>query len=137
MGKTVCLAMASVLAVVVLGSVGCGGADYGDLGRVSGTVTMDGTPLPGAQVVFSPANGRPSMGITDAQGKYQLIYIRDTLGAALGEHRVEITTVQESVSDTDAGPVKEPIPAKYNAKTTLTAKVEPGDNEIDFALEAK
>lgn len=127
-----------ILTAVILLSAGCGANDYGDLGRVTGTVTMDGAPLPKAQVVFSPESGRPSMGITDSEGKYQLFYIRDTQGAVPGTHRVEITTLREPVSDTeDITPVKEPIPAKYNAKTTLTVQVEPGDNTLDFPLESK
>lgn len=33
--------------------------------------------------------------------------------------------------------VKEMLPAQYHARSTLTATVSPGENTIDFALEAK
>jgi len=32
---------------------------------------------------------------------------------------------------------KDPIPAKYNTNTTLTADVKTGENTIDFKLESK
>ena len=59
--------------VLSLALGGCGsGDDRPELGQVTGTITMDGTPLTGTVVVFSPDNGRPSRGKTDAEGKYEL-----------------------------------------------------------------
>jgi hypothetical protein len=117
---------------------GCGSSGRPDLAQVSGTITMDGKPLPDAQVVFSPADGRPSTGATDASGKYSLTYIRDVKGAVLGTHSVRITTVPKSTSDQDGvAPVIDPIPAKYNVNTMLTGEVKSGENTVDFPLESK
>ena len=125
---------------LMLASVGCSGSgDQPDLGRVTGTITMDGSPVAGKQVAFSPDEGRGSHGITDSEGKYELMYIANTKGAKVGPHKVYITTPgnEEDDSDPDAVPVKETIPAKYNKSTTLTADVKAGKNTFDFDLESK
>ncbi len=123
--------------------VGCGGApgDQPDLGTVTGTVTMNGQPLSGVMVVFSPENGRSSMGQTDAEGKYELEYVGDTKGAKVGQHSISITTAQNDSSEEEGGggeeggaPSKETIPPAYNTQTTLTEEVKPGENIINFTL---
>ena len=84
-------AFAAVLCLVL--PVGCAKGDRPPLGGVHGTVTLDGKPLAGAIVTFEPVEpGRISMGMTDDNGKYELIYIRDEKGAKAGAHRVQITT---------------------------------------------
>ena len=122
-------------------SSGCGGGQADgqpDLGLVKGTVSMDGKPLLGTMVIFSPEKGRPSMGATDSDGKYQMSYIGNTKGAKLGNHKISITTVQEEGSnDSGGGKFKETIPAKYNSKSTLTEVVKAGKNVIDFELTSK
>ena len=70
---------------------GCG-EDGPELGRVEGTVTMDGKPLPNASVVFVPENGRPAGATTDAQGKYVLNFTAGREGALLGKNTVRIST---------------------------------------------
>ena len=120
-------------------SVGCGGggaSDQPDLGNVSGVVTMDGQPLANVTISFSPSQGRPSIGKTDAAGKYELGYLGDTKGAVIGAHTVSISTPQEA--PTPPGTTyKDPVPAKYNAKTTLKEEVKAGDNTINFDLVSK
>ncbi|QDU06987.1 hypothetical protein [Gimesia aquarii] len=120
-------------------SVGCGGgagSDQPKLGTVSGVVTMDGQPLADVIVTFDPSQGRPSNGKTNGEGKYELGYLRDTKGAVIGSHTVSITTPQEA--PTPPGKTyKDPIPAKYNSKTTLKEEVKEGDNTINFELVSK
>ncbi len=112
-------------------------SDQPDLGTVTGVVTMDGAPLEGALVSFAPAEGRASQGVTDAEGKYELVYIGNTKGAKVGSHRVHITTYIADDSDPDARKIKETIPAKYHKDTVLTAEVKEGTNTFDFALESE
>ncbi|HID21363.1 MAG TPA: hypothetical protein EYP14_03065 [Planctomycetaceae bacterium] len=121
----------AVLAALVVVS-GCGGgSDLPDLGRVSGTVTMDGKPLAGVVVTFEPVDGgRASIGKTDDNGQYELGYDAENKGAVVGKHRVRITTPTEAPDPN----FKDPIPAKYNSNTTLTEEVKPGKNEINFEL---
>ena len=96
-------------------------------------VSLDGAPVPNAQVTFKPEEGRPSSGVTDESGKYQLIYNSTTAGAKVGNHRVYISTVATSDDDEPT----ETMPESVADGTTLTAKVESGSNVIDFTLEAK
>lgn len=98
---------------------------------MSGIVTLDGTPLPNARVQFTPVaadGGRDSVGRTDAEGRYELVYIRDVRGASVGEHVVRITT-----ANAEEG-VAEKLPPRYHAETTLEKTVDRGSNEIDFPL---
>ena len=78
--------MAVVAFGVMLGivTVGCNKEGLPGLGRVTGTITMDGKPVPGALVAFEPVDGSaaPAMGRTDASGNYELYYSRGNKGAA-------------------------------------------------------
>jgi len=126
--------VSALLALVCI--AGCDGGS--GLSPVTGTVMLDGQPYANAQVRFVPETGRPSIGMTDDSGVYSLTYIRDEKGAAPGSYRVDVTTVHVSMSDTDGG--KEPqekIPTKYNTLTELKAKVESGENVIDFDLTSR
>ncbi|QEG14278.1 carboxypeptidase regulatory-like domain-containing protein [Gimesia maris] len=113
----------------------CGGApdDQPKLAPVSGTVTMDGAPLAGAFVRFYPTSGRASAAKTNEEGKYELVFIRDEMGAVLGKHTVKISTLDEE-NDPFGDQGSETVPEKYNKKTTLEATVTEGDNTIDFDL---
>lgn len=126
---------------------GCGGGmnDQPELGQVKGTVTMDGSPLAGVSVTFSPDSGRPATGKTDVAGNYELIYIRNTPGCKLGHNTVIISNSGEEDEMEQEGddPVvtansdENEIPAKYNNKTTLEAEVQPGENTFNFDLKKK
>ncbi len=114
---------------------------------------MDGKPLVSTIVVFSPDNGRPSRGKTDAEGKYELTYIGETRGAKVGHHRVEIAPNEEGEDESEieaatAGedvsappsaekPEKTKVPARYNTDSILEADVKVGENVFDFKLESQ
>jgi hypothetical protein len=120
-------------------AAGCSGAPD-NVATVTGKVTLDGQPLPGALVEFIPDGaGSTSMGKTDEQGNYTLKYTREHEGALIGKHRVRISTyVQgDATSDPPIEAVPEKVPAEYNLKTNLSATVEDGANTIDFPLESK
>jgi len=102
-----------------------------ELGEVQGMVTLDGKPLARATVIFEPkAGGRASRAVTDASGRYQLVYLRDTNGALVGSHIVKIFTASEDDP-------KERILARYNKQSTLTADVASGANEHNFSLTSR
>jgi hypothetical protein len=129
------------LGLLALGLVltGCGPKD---MGRVSGTVTLDGKPLPDAVIQFQPTNGeRPSAAATDSAGRYELMYATTTKGARVGEHAVTISTYSEFKVDEETGNRSpgspELLPAKYNIKSELKKTVEAGNNTIDFELDSK
>ena len=118
---------------------GCGSSGP-QLGTVTGTVTLDGKPVPNALVTFisKEPDGTSSYGKTDASGKYQLEFTTERLGAMLGAHDVTIVTTRVSKEDEpDTGTVVKtefvPIPKHY-ARGALTAEVKSGSNVNDFAL---
>ncbi len=121
-------------------AVGCGPGGP-PVGAVTGTVTMDGVPLPGALVTFqstSDKGGRPSNAETDEQGRYELLFSPSKNGALLGEHIVTISTARD-VWDEEAQLERtepERVPPKYNSETELTALVEKEGSQVDFQLES-
>ncbi|MBN2293416.1 MAG: carboxypeptidase regulatory-like domain-containing protein [Pirellulales bacterium] len=115
-----------LLSVGVLVVCGCGSSDRPELGTVSGTVTLNGKPLANAEITFQHEKKRFSTGTTDADGRYELIYIRDIKGAVVGKHTVVITA-----KDTAR---RQLVPPKYNHNTILTADVKPKHNTFDFEL---
>ena len=122
---------------------GCGGSgDRPDLGQVTGTVFMDGEPLPLVWVMFNPTTGgRTSMGRSNEIGQYKLMYLDGVEGANIGPHKVAVLSYHEDEIEelrlNTGKPVKEPIPAKYNTETTLEEEVMPGPNVIDIYLESE
>lgn len=129
-----CMVVSIACGLVGLAIAGCSAKpkDLPDLGLVTGTITLDGKPLENVTVVFESETGRSSFGATDTAGRYELIYTGNYKGAIVGKNRVVIN----SNLDAPPGPDwKDPIPARYNAKSELTAEVAPGKNTFDFALE--
>jgi len=106
---------------------GCGGHDRPELGTVTGVVTFENQPLPQASVVFEPEQGKDSRAVTDQQGRYELVYLRDIKGAVVGPHTVRITTA------TEVNP-QEKVPARYHAQSELRVDVRSGANTFDFEL---
>src|SRR4029453_740117 len=125
-----------IAGVFLLG--GCNRENLPGLGRVAGTITMDGKPVTNAAVAFRPDGGgaASSVGRTDDAGKYELYYSRGNKGAKIGEHTVTINTYRETGDEDSRKIEKETVPARYNAKSELKATVKSGSNTIDFALKS-
>lgn len=127
-----------ILLAGLLAATGCSDAS---MEKVSGTVTMDGKPLPRARLLFTPSGtksnpGSGSYAITGPDGRYELRQVDpDREGALVGPHRVEITTVFESRDDGRLP--KETIPKRYNEDSELTFEVTPGGSSTaDFQLQS-
>lgn len=123
---------------VVFWMAGCGGSEVGidvpeNLVPVTGVVTLDGQPLEGATVIYHPPDGtdppRTARGVTDADGRYELLYAPEVKGAVPGTHRVQI-------SKTGADEM-EVVPEKYSRGSVLTAEVTNGEEDISFQLESR
>jgi hypothetical protein len=135
--------LAIVLVCCVLVVTGCESKKY-SLVDVSGKVTLDGKPVPGAVVNFQPqaregrSPGPGSTGRCDAEGQFQLSTIRDEPGVVVGIHNVRIFSYSPespAVSDTDTEPRKEIIPDRYNYASELTFEVPAsGTDTADFEL---
>ncbi len=114
-----------------------GGTKHPPLARVSGTVTLDGKPLPGATVLFQPIIQTPgastrvagSAAVTDKNGHFDLQYLEGIYGAALGKHSIQIRATNE------AG--VEMVPGKYNHNTELGFEVTTSSKPAEFALTSK
>ena len=116
-------------AITALLILGCSPAPRPPLGRVSGSVTLDGKALANATVRFTPAGpGRTSEGTTDADGHYELRYLRAIPGANVDTHTVRITTA----SETNGGRGR--LPPRYHSRSQLEARVVSGTNDLDFEL---
>lgn len=129
--KRISFGLALLVAVALL--TGC---DSGPkMGKVSGTVTMDGQPAPSLEVSFEPKDatlGTTAIGYTKADGTYELHYPGNELGAPVGEYTVSI-----SPAELDSETPPPAVPERYNAQTELSFTVEAGDNQADFPLESK
>ncbi|MGQ0633683.1 MAG: carboxypeptidase regulatory-like domain-containing protein [Planctomycetaceae bacterium] len=125
-----------LLALSFLAVAGCG---RGDLGYVTGKVTLDGEPVEGAFVTYSPkAAGSPAYGRTDDDGEFYLMFSRTVKGASLGENNVTIKT-GDLAPEPKTGKVinlPEKIPLAYNAASKLVRTVEVGSNRHDFDLKS-
>ena len=95
-------------------SAGCGTKGKGlKTEYVEGMITLDGAPLEGASVQFSPADafssnpapGQPEManGLTDQNGKYTLSSINGDVGkgAIAGEYRVLVSKIKATTAELD------------------------------------
>jgi hypothetical protein len=140
--------------LVLFLSAGCGGpaADYSQLNLVnaSGTVTLDGQPLPGAVVMFEAPDGQFAYGMTDAGGGYSLQLDSEKKGVVAGEKTVRISTTKKILGlnaseggESDPATAKkeaasgEKVPEKYNKASELKLTVSPDQTVYDFDLTSK
>lgn len=118
--------------------VGCGKSSEFPLAPVSGTVTQNGNPLAGVNVMFMPESGKgaPSGGLTDASGKFSLQYNNGQSGAVLGQHRVVISVPGEEPPPPTGGekPARAVKPAPEYFKT---ATVQDAQNDFTFEVTEK
>jgi hypothetical protein len=130
---------------LLLGLAGCGSPDGV---TVTGRVTLDGRPLPNAEVTFHPLGDTKGLGgsaVTDADGRYELVSARVNKGVAPGEYRVVVSRrlrPDGSPPDPNVPPIesdaRETLPAAYSRldASTLTARVSREKPAHDFALTA-
>lgn len=114
--------------------VGCGGVDRPDLSSVTGKITVDGQPMKRVKVIFQPvAKGRPSFGVTDESGAYELAFAAEAKGATPGKHRVFVELLPQYDDDGNELPTE-----KFLVNTTMQGKkdveVVDGSNTFDFEL---
>ena len=123
-----------VMGVLLICLPGC---DSGPkLGRVSGTITINGEPVEQATITFTPADGQSSFARTDANGFYELQFSGGKQGALLGENYISIETGRVGTNEQgDLVEYPERLPAKYNAESEIVREVNEGSQTIDFAIE--
>lgn len=78
-----------VLLMIAVAAIGCGKQGH-ELASVNGKVVYRGKPLPFGTVTFQPENGRPSIGILQPDGTFQMATRGQGDGAAVGKNKVRI-----------------------------------------------
>ena len=81
---------------------------------VSGTVVIDGAPVPHGFITFIPSEGRSASGQLDSEGRFTLTSYDPGDGTLPGPHRVTVLA-RESLSETKA---KWHAPDKYSKPDT-------------------
>ena len=151
-----------LLLVIALCFLGCGQSGL-PVEYVEGVVTLDGAPLEGATVIFSPkaSEGMVASGRTQTDGSFTLNAqgAKPGAGTTAGDYNVTISKVEVpefvgiSTDDPRYGTPEqerleqeaanaEPtviVPEKYNKAETspFTAKVESGSNTFTFDVSSK
>ncbi len=134
---------------------GCGnGTKTPDLVPVTVVVTINGQPLPNAQVMFTPTSSAYgsnaiASGVTDDQGKAQLM-IGSKSGACTGENRVTVmegpppaeTRSQDGNAQLEEAKYlkslkNRPIPTKYSTATTSDLIIQVASGQTDYPIELK
>jgi len=148
-------------AISVVVATGCGKRGP-VVEKVEGTVTLDGAPLEGATVLFSPAGGGlPAAGRTEAGGSFRLATampgLDGAVGAAAGDYVVMVTKVEtppvievptdhpdygKALPPTGAemqSKIKYVVPQSYGdpKKSPLKATVKKGENTFKFEINSK
>lgn len=122
---------------------GCGADDPLNRRAVSGTVTLDGTPLQQGAVSFTPQQqGGVASGAVIESGQYS---IPAEKGLSKGKYLVAITSAQSGSAAQEAMPgdatpaeATEQIPEEWNTKSTQTVEV--GDDiacTFNFDIKSK
>ncbi|QDT65222.1 transthyretin-like family protein [Calycomorphotria hydatis] len=122
--------------------VGCGKSCDVKLAGVHGKVTLNGEPVKGLRIMFQPASGRPSIGITDSNGEYDAHYNRTQDGVVVGEVTIFFEGFDDKVEEVhDDGTITLPvessqydIPEKY-FETFRTESISSGTNTIDIEIQ--
>jgi hypothetical protein len=142
------LAGAAALIAALLLS-GCGSGDGVSRVPVGGEVSVDGAPMKAGTIRFIPngATTGPAAVATIKEGKFELPQAE---GPVPGSHRVEIEAIdyldfalddEQAYAKRAAGgkPMpKNPIPARYNRQSELTAQLpDEGNRELKFQLDTK
>jgi hypothetical protein len=123
---------------------------------IEGQVTIDGMPLPGAQLIFEPLDQSGKLGgaiaVTDATGAFELAphpATGETLPA--GTYAVSVSRKVDPQGNVPAGNdfgqmqaagmLRETIPVKYmfqqGAQPLLSANIVEGENEIKLELQSQ
>jgi hypothetical protein len=143
MNKTRVFAFTVLAGALALSLSGCGKGGYAS---VSGVVTLDGKPARHVMVMFQPMAskdkpepGRGSTTFTDEQGRFTLKTDDGKPGAAVGKHKVRISSVYseklkgyelwEPGVNEPTKSVADPIPPEWNSESNKEFEVPSGGTD--------
>lgn len=123
---------------------GCGRPGSAPTAPAAGTLTVDGRPLAGVNITFTPAAGRSATATTDAEGRFTLATFASGDGAVPGRHRVTLSLSTADVPmpgtpEAAAGkPPALPFAKAYSGLDTTDLEVEiPAAGQTAIALDVK
>lgn len=104
-----------------------------ELGYVTGTVTLDGSPAAGATVYFAPLESnvtvegrkitpRTSIGMVDEKGRFKMMYLEGVPGVTVGKCHVWVTLPPPQAAQ------------EYTQASMVTKEVTAGHQTVDIAL---
>jgi hypothetical protein len=136
---------ASLLCALVT-LAGCGKGSSSDVKteQVEGVVTLDGKPVPGATVTFSPVDenqGAPATGVTDDSGRYALTTIaggrtgKPGAGTAAGEYYVGV--VKTEIAGSGVTGTNDPNYGKNLGKYNPRARGSKTDSGVKYVVPEK
>lgn len=151
------------LGCLVVSALGCGQSSGPNVQYVHGVITLDGAPIEGATVSFSPedANGIGASGMTQSDGSFTLNAqaAKPGAGTVAGKYAVTVSkvempefpnidtddprygTAEQEKLEQEANQAKPKVivPEKYNTpeSSPLHAEVVSGTNEFKFELISK
>ncbi|APZ92584.1 carboxypeptidase-like regulatory domain-containing protein [Fuerstiella marisgermanici] len=131
---------------IVLVALGCGG-DGIERAPITGVVTVEGLPLPGALIQFLPQPGTPgegALGSSDPDGKFEVISSRDSdYGIPPGEYKIRVSRLQDSngtfvpadAPQADFPDAMESVPVPYSTiNSPLTAVISSDGGEVKVEI---
>jgi hypothetical protein len=128
-----------LLATVLLAATGCG---QGPAATVSGTVTLDGQPLPTGSaidgtVMFYPQTGGAAAYGSVKEGRYE-VRTGGAAGLAPGKYDVTVRIVEIGPPPVEGAPPAQNVlsPERYGSRSSsgLVCDVQSGDNAFDIDL---
>jgi len=120
----------------ILVVVGCSQGGGPTLGKVSGVVKLDGTPVEGAGLEFISDAGGVAYGKTDSSGHYYMSFGSSRTGAVVGKNQVRITASDKVTIGDKKYESTEVFPKKYNKESEQYVEVVRGGNRFDFNCES-
>ncbi len=120
----------------LLTSVGCNSQP--DTVAATGKVILDSKPVSNAEVLFESLekNGYSAMGMTDANGIFNLKLVDGALGIVPGKYHVSISTFKRGDPKEGIPDTPEMIPVEYNERSKVEVTVtSENNNQFDFEIE--
>jgi hypothetical protein len=100
------------------------------LPKITGTVSLNGKPLAGAQITFSTGDVQ-FIALTRVDGSYDTPVTTDLGVLPVGKYRVSIAWPRNKTGTVE-------IPERYQGDSSaLTVEVQEGENTFDISLESK
>ncbi|PQO26073.1 hypothetical protein C5Y96_21730 [Blastopirellula marina] len=130
------------VSLVCLTLTGCGQGRTSAGATASGIVTVEGVPLTGGTVAFSPVNsGSSAFGHIQPDGTYHVETDSQTTGLAPGDYQIAIYFSPPETEDAAGNTVvgENPVAKKYADfdRSGLKVTANAGDNKFDFDLDPK